>query len=228
MQRLRLVLVLACLVVPTALAWSGGWAGDRDLGAFELVDAPRSLAGLATSGDSPLEDRVLAEIQPSAYLMRSYTDGRSRALAYVAFYTGFTSTGAHDPQVCYPAQGFDIGAIRSVAVDLDGGERLWSKIFRARQGGHEEVVLHWFQPRDRWPSSPRLEPWVRMLGAFRGRKAYAFVRISVEIGAGGLAAAEQRAMRMARELAPWSRAVLSRAKAQGRAPLEAALGSRAR
>jgi EpsI family protein len=212
MRRLRLALVFVCLALPTGLSYLGGWAGDRDLDAFELGDAPRALGGLRSTGDSALEERVIGVIQPSAYLMRSYSDARTRALAYVAFYTGFSSSAAHDPQVCYPAQGFDIGAIRDVPFELADGQRLWSKVFHARQGGYEEVVLHWFQPRDRWPAHPRLEPWVRMLQAFRGRKAYAFVRVSVEIGAGGVPVAEERAIAMARELAPWSREVLARAK----------------
>ena len=215
MRLMRLALVFVSLAIPTGLSWFGGWAADRDLGAFELDDAPNAIGGLRSAGDAPLEERVLAEVRPSAYLMRAYADARTRALAYVAFYTGFSSSGAHDPHVCYPAQGFDIGAIRDLPLELADGQRVWSKIFHARQGGYEEIVLHWFQPRDRWPAHPRLEPWVRMLQAFRGRKAYAFVRVSVEIGAGGIPAAEERAIAMARDLAPWSREVLERAKTSG-------------
>ena len=211
MRELRLGLVLAFLALPIALPVAGGLARSRALGAFELADAPRSLAGLASTGDSELDERVLREIEPSAYLMRSFSDGHTQALAYVAFYTGFDSSGAHDPQVCYPSQGYDIGEIRDVAVELGDGTRVWSKLFRARRGAYEEVVLHWFQPLDRWPAPPRFEPWVRMFQAFRGRKAYAFVRVSVEVGAGGVAAAEERTLRMASELAPWSRRVLARA-----------------
>jgi EpsI family protein len=216
MRALRLCVVLLCLLLPLAPV-AGGWRA-HGMRPFELGDAPRVLAGMVRAGDSRLEERVLQEIAPSAYLMRSFSDGTTDALAYVAFYTGFDSSGAHDPQVCYPAQGFDIGEIRNVAVPLGDGGQLWSKVFRARQGAYEEVVLHWFQPLDRWPADPRLEPWVRMLQAFRGKKAYAFVRISVEIGTGGAAAAEQRAIAMAAELAPWSRAVLSRADSVGEEP----------
>lgn len=208
MREIRLALVFAFLVLPTASTWQ---AEQRRFGAFELADAPRLLGGLPSVGDAELEELILEEVEPSAYLMRAYSDGRTQALAYVAFYTGFGSTAAHDPQVCYPAQGFDIGSIRDIAVELSDGSRIWSKVFRARQGAFEEVVLHWFQPMDRWPAGPRLEPWVRMLEAFRGHKAYAFVRVSVEIGARGVGHAEELAIGMAAELAPWSRAVLSRA-----------------
>src|SRR5262245_20753120 len=211
MRELRLGLVLAFLALPIALPVAGGLARSHAFGAFELADAPRSLAGLASTGDSELEERVLREIEPSAYLMRSFSDGHTQALAYVAFYTGFDSSGAHDPQVCYPSQGYDIGEIHNLMVELGDGSRLWSKVFRARRGADEEIVLHWFQPLGPSPSPPHFEPWVRMLQAFRGRNAYAFVRASVEIGAGGAAAAEQRALRMAAELAPWSRRVRARA-----------------
>jgi EpsI family protein len=212
MYALRLALVFLFLAGPAVLSWLGGWEGDRGLEAFELGDAPQELGGLIATGDTTLEKRVFDVIVPSAYLMRSYAGAGAQALAYVAFYTGFTSSGAHDPEVCYPAQGFDIGAISDLPLELADGTRLWSKVFRARQGGYEELVVHWFQPRDRWPSHPRLEPWVRMLHAFRGRKAYAFVRVSVEIGNDGVARAEERAIAIARELAPWSRRVLSRAQ----------------
>jgi EpsI family protein len=215
MRELRLGLVLAALCLPLALGFVDGRGGDRSL-AFDVSDAPKQIAGLATVGDSELDPLVMEIVAPGAYLMREYSGGSTNALVYVAFYTGFGSSSAHDPQVCYPAQGFDIGEVRKVAVDLRDGSRVWSKVFRARQGGFEEVVLHWFQPRDRWPADPLLEPWVRMLGALRGRKAYAFVRVSVQIGVGGAAKAEQEAIAIAAELAPWTRGVLSGARSVGK------------
>jgi EpsI family protein len=211
MRELRLSLVLMFLALPIALGFAGSQGVDRDLGNLDLADAPRQLAGVPAVGDSELEAWVTQHVSPSAYLLRSYSDRQTEAVAYVAFYSGFGSSGAHDPQVCYPAQGFDIGEIRNVQVELADGSRVWSKVFRARQGAYEEVVLHWFQPRDRWAATPMLEPWVRMFHAFRGRKAYAFVRVSVQVDARGLASAEAQAIAMAAELAPWTRAVLSRA-----------------
>jgi len=218
MRELRLALALVFLALPGALSIAGSRGSDRELEGFDVSDAPRDLAGLTMAGDAVLAELVFNEVEPSAYLMRSYSDGQRSAMAYVSFYTGYTSSGAHDPQVCYPAQGFDIGAIRDVPIELGNGERLWSKIFSARQSGYEEVVLHWFQPRGRWPAQPQLEPWIRMFQALRGHKAYAFVRVSVEIGAGGVAKAEEDAIAIARELAPWPRRVLSRAKAHGEPP----------
>jgi EpsI family protein len=219
MRELRLALVVAFLALPTALAVAARRSTDHLT--FELADAPRELAGLAWSGDSELDEVAFKEVAPSAYLMRSFSDGKTEALAYVAFYTGFSSSGAHNPEVCYPAQGFDLGEVRDVAVELNDGSRLWAKIFRARQGAYEEVVLHWFQPLGRWPSTPYLEPWLRMLQAFGGRKAYAFVRVSVEIEVGAVTRAEDRAIAMGTDLAPWSRAVLSRAASVREEPAQA-------
>jgi EpsI family protein len=222
MRSLRLALVLAFLLPPTAVPVAGGWRSGSQSTSFDLGDAPSELAGLRARGDATLEERVLRVIAPSAYLMRSYAGGDARAMTYVAFYTGFGDTAAHDPQVCYPAQGFDVGEIRDVEVPLADGSSIWSKVFLARQGGHEEVVLHWFQHRGRWPARPRIEPWVRMLEAFRGHKAYAFVRVSVEVDEAGASTAREHAVRVASELAPWARAVLERSATSRSAREEAA------
>jgi len=214
MVTVRLLMVLAFLAGPPIIVLISGWQGRTSDVVYDLATAPREVAGLRAVVDDRLPENVLrAGIEPSAYLMRTYRRSGVYAYVYAAFYSGHTSTSAHDPHLCYPAQGWDIEQLNNVTIPLEDGEALRSKFFLARSGHAEEVVLHWFQPTGRWPLQPGLEPLARVLEAFRGNKAYAFVRVSIPLAQLEQPVAEQRLIEIAADLAPWAREVLDAARA---------------
>ena len=122
---------------------------------------------------------------------------------------GRTILGAHDPAVCYPAQGWEIvGKGESELLMPDGGT-LTASLFRAFKDGRYERVLYWFQPVGRWPDSPFPEAFRRVLDSVRGQPQYAFVRLSTaELGEGD---PEHRIREFARLIVPAVRLALESA-----------------
>jgi EpsI family protein len=208
---LRLCAVLAALAVPIATR-ALITARAAAIPSFDLAHLPDQLGPLALSSQEELPADVLAQISPDAHALRLYTDDQGAGVwAYLAFYSGTGAKGAHDPEVCYPAQGWDIATLRSREVALADGKSLTGRLLAAKLGGQEELVLYWFQPVGRWPRPSPLELALRGLDALAGRSRYAFVRLSTRVAAADAAqqrTAEDRLVDAARALAPAVRATV--------------------
>ncbi len=179
--RLRLAALAIAFLIP-------GLVLARWLGAGGMAATPISLPALSEAVgpwklavDRRMSDNQLALLEPDAYFVRRYTaPGRTPILAYVAMYGGRASygKGAHDPEVCYPAQGWEIVGSRSVDVALPKRETLRVKMLDAQHLNARETVFYWFQPAERWPASAAVEQLMRIVDAVVGRPQYAFVRLS--------------------------------------------------
>src|SRR5262249_52464491 len=140
--------------------------------AVHLPVLPETIATWSLAGESHLSDIEMAMIRPDAHLLRYYkAPDRSPIVFYVGLYGGRAGydAGAHDPEVCYPAQGWQIMGARDVEVPLANGEALDAKLLDAHHGTNRRAVLYWFQPAARWPFSAAVEQLVRIYDAIAGR-----------------------------------------------------------
>jgi EpsI family protein len=210
--RVRLVLVLLFALLP--LAASGVWR-VRAPRTAELAQTrmPDLLDGHRLQDEQRLDAEVESMLVPEWYAMRLYgDDAGGTAWVYVALYSGSEESGAHDPAVCYPAQGWEASPAIETGLAVRGESDAVVKVLSASQGGREELVLYWFQPARRWPARGAREVALRMLDRLQGRREYAFVRLSTQIDRydpGSRERAEARLRRIAGELAPWVRGVVS-------------------
>jgi EpsI family protein len=213
MNRLRLVLVLVFALLPLLASgfWRLGPPRATPLGEARMPDV---LDGHRVRGEERLDPVVLSMLVPEWYAMRLYADDAGgSAWVYVALYAGHGEQGgAHDPAVCYPAQGWEASPAQETELSLGSDPKPVVKVLAAIQGGKEELVLYWFQPARRWPAHGVRELVLRMLDRLQGRPEYAFVRLSTQIDRydpTSRPAAEKRLERLAAELAPWVRRVVS-------------------
>lgn len=77
-------------------------------------------------------------------LARTYVESAGQRVMLSVAYGGDQSDGtrAHRPEVCYPAQGFDLSDNRVGELDL-GGERLRVRRLMANLGGRHEPITYW-------------------------------------------------------------------------------------
>ena len=190
-SRLRLAGTLVALLLP-ALAL-GRWFAARDASASAVwaIELPERVGTWKATHEERLDPEVWAEIQPDAHLMRRYeATGRSPIFVYVGLYGGRSGygKGAHEPEVCYPAAGWEVMSSLSVEIPVDASERLVATRLDLHQGLFEQVALYWFQPAARWTASYVPEQLLLVLDALTGRPQYAFVRLSaLPAGAGTVA-----------------------------------------
>jgi len=189
--RFRLAAVAIALLLPTLVL--GRWllVTRSSRPAVSPLSLPTEVGPWRARGESLLGAEVLAQIDPTAYLMRRYeAPGRTPIWLYVGVYAGRAgyAKGAHDPEVCYPAQGWEILQSELFDVPLVDGETLVTRRLEAHLGLTKESVLYWFQPAKRWPAQAAAEQLLRVLDAARGRPQYAFVRLSGPTDGGPTAA----------------------------------------
>jgi EpsI family protein len=217
--RLRLAAVAVALLIPALVL--ANWVRTRGASAqaLALPSLPREIGPWKLSESRQLSALELELLEPDAYLARTYVaPGRPPVWLYLGLYSEQTSfgRGAHDPTVCYPAQGWEVLATHSLTVHLPGGGDFIGNAFVAHRGTEEQKVLYWFQPAERWPGRQIREQVVRIWDALAGRPQYAFVRIAVPSLPGH--DAERELLEFAAEIAWPVRLALSREGEGGSGP----------
>ncbi len=205
MTKLRLALVLAFVSLPLLAARIVALRATAPR-SFDAHSLPDRIAAHRLVHEQELEAETLAMLEPASYAMRLYSDDRDSSVwVYFAIYSGTDTTGAHDPTVCYPAQGWDTHTPQERVLVAADGESMSIKTMGASLGGKEERVLYWFQPAARWPTSTPREQLLRMWDGLAGRPQYGFVRLSSQVSQPGeeaIARVDARLAEIALALAP--------------------------
>jgi EpsI family protein len=178
--KLRLTAVPFALLLPALIL--GRWSlGTGEPPSVPPPSLPSRIGAWTATLEQTLEAEVLAQIEPDAYRVQLYeAPDRPPIWLYVGVYAGRAGSGksAHDPEVCYPAQGWEIEHSQAAVIPLEDGQDLHAQRLRFRRGLEREAVLYWFQPARRWPVSGGIEQLLRIRDALEGRPQYAFVRLS--------------------------------------------------
>jgi EpsI family protein len=178
----RLAAVAAALLAPGWILAAWLRAGIAPVGALPPASLPREVGPWIATEEGSLDPEVLEMIAPDVHLLRRYeAPGRAPVWVYLGLYAsrGSFKKAAHDPEICYPAQGWEVVRSRSVAVELPPGPAvLRAKLLDVHQGLEREAALYWFQPAQRWPASGALEEVLRIADAVGGAPQYGFVRLS--------------------------------------------------
>jgi EpsI family protein len=173
---------------------------------------PVRVGSWALAARHALPEDVLQVVRPADYAMWQYAaPDRPPIDVYVATYGRLRDlgAGAHDPRLCYPAQGWSVLSTAPISVPLAGsadGATVEATLLHAQLGDRHELVLYWVQPATRWPSAHALEQLLVIRDAAIGEDRYAFVRLAVPVGATGDQTVDLQDF--ARELAPLVRGLL--------------------
>ena len=153
----------------------------------EPLDAVFARVGPWVGGERVLLDGPVEEaLELDDYTHRPYTlDGRTVWL-YVGYHLRGESIGAaHSPLVCYPGQGWRILDREKMALEYRGLPLRLMRLVVVK-GGHEDVVLFWFQAHGRSTAGTFRQKLIAFRArTFYGRSDSAFVRVSVPVGADG-------------------------------------------
>ena len=185
-KRARLFTSLVCAATPALLLLRWGMAAPLEvptsfLERFDTVGKWRAVA------DIELDEMTIAQIEPDTYSFRVYTAPRRTNVAlYVGVYAGRAGfgKGAHDPETCLPAQGWEIIASSTKTIPVSEGDELVALALEAQRGSETQSVLYWYQPAARWPRGIAAEEFLRIIDALMGRPQYAFVQLTATRSSG--------------------------------------------
>ncbi len=139
-----LVIVLVALVANHAI----GRIGGSELHRVPVWDFPRAVGGWHAGADLPVDPRV-QKILPTARIVdRVYSDNASRQIS-LTLLTATEYQDFHDPNMCFPAQGWELSPVHEVKL---GDLRAYS--MSAKRDNEKLAVLYFWTggviPEGQW------------------------------------------------------------------------------
>ncbi len=130
-----------------------------------------------------LSPRVVEELKLDDYVFQTYTKNGDSVSLYVGYYFSGKKVGAsHDPQVCYPGQGWKLSNKEKNIYDLASGGKIHYSSIIAELEGSKELIFYWFQVDDKTADNTFLQKIILFQKKFlREGESNAFVRISTSL-----------------------------------------------
>ncbi len=166
---------LAVAAVSGAAAWrpSARLADSRPPVDLETM-FPKQFAGWAVDTRMPVQlisPDVAAKLDKiyNQTLSRTYVNAQGDRVMLSVAYGGDQSDGtrAHRPEVCYPAQGFELRGDARATVALSGGELPVRRLV-ARQGGRNEPITYWMVVGERIALTGTEQKFAQLAYSMRG------------------------------------------------------------
>jgi EpsI family protein len=136
------------------------------------------------SGREARFDKIYGEDPADDALLRSYQgkDGK-HIIVYVGYYKDLAAVmELHNPELCYPSQGWSIGPIGESEEDSYRGTTLRARTMIVNMNGHGRAVMWWYNAGSR-PFEDRLRyVYVSLaMAALRGRTDGSLVRLEAPL-----------------------------------------------
>lgn len=179
---IQITALIACLCVTGTLALlrpEGRPAGKKVVLELALTD----MKGWKKAGRSSLPAKIVEELNLDDYVFQTYTKENNSVTVYAGCYFSGKKVGAaHDPQVCYPGQGWKLSGKDQRRHQLKSQDSLeYSRVVAELEGNREEIV-YWFQVDDKSASNTfRQKVFLFEKRWLRRGEGNAFVRISTSL-----------------------------------------------
>lgn len=196
------VIIVAVLLLATALYVHLNPPRRLELGPDSLKAFPLVLDDWRGE-ELSFSDVVTQELDADDTLARSYTDSRGTRLWFVIIFHQNERYGAHEPVVCYRAQGWGVVDQGLVALRREEGEFDANWIL-VEAGGVSRVAVYWWYTAGDLATADRDQFMSQMArsGVTSNVTFGAFVRASVTVGEGGFEAALATAKEFAEAAVP--------------------------
>jgi EpsI family protein len=165
-----------------------------------LDTCPMELGGMPGT-KLTLEQTVLDDLDPDGYLVRRYERPDGIPIWLVIVYFQNARLGAHDPQVCYRSQGFQVQALPDGTVATAIGPVPYRGFLAVKGSRRELVRCLWYTGGGVLADVKGWRDRMFFQGLRSNRSFGAFVRIST-LETGDPGTAEQLVTKFTRDLAP--------------------------
>ena len=198
------------LMIAVLLGATAGMAylshGEATPPAKPLSDFPVQVDKYTKVIDWKLDKETLDILKVTDYLDRGYwTPGMNQNM--VGLFIGYfrsqrTGASIHSPKNCLPGAGWNPVQSSIYPLQLDDGRKVPVNLYILRKSLDEEMVLYWYQSHGRIIASEYWGKFYLVYDALRlNRTDAALVRITVPVNMGDEAAAQQRAITFAKQVA---------------------------
>jgi EpsI family protein len=198
--------VLSLLIVSAGLYATRVVGSERPVEREMLASLPAELGAWRAMGDSPIDDDVLAVLGVDDYVNRIYVRPATPPVSlYVGYYASQRQGDTiHSPQNCLPGAGWQAMDFSRRSFDV-GGKALTVNRYLIQKATDEQVVLYWYQGRNRVVANEYSNKlWLMVDAARLHRTNGSLVRVIAPVGnaTGGVAGADAATTQFASVLYP--------------------------
>ncbi|WP_321371037.1 exosortase C-terminal domain/associated protein EpsI [uncultured Desulfuromusa sp.] len=178
----QLLVLIVCLFVVGALTYwrpQGRTVHNRQ----PLEQALSVMDDWKKTGNSSLSSAIVQELKLDDYVFQTYTNQQDSVTLYVGYYYSGKKVGAaHDPQVCYPGQGWKLSGKEQRSQQINNYKKLEYSRIVAELEDKKEEIFYWFQVDDRSASGTLQQKLLLFKKKFFNQgEGNAFVRISTSL-----------------------------------------------
>jgi EpsI family protein len=161
-----------------------------------LASVPNTLGPWHKTAEGVVEPEVQEVLQADDLLNRIYDKGGVGASLFVAaFKSQRTGKAPHSPKNCLPGSGWTPLASGELTLDVEPARPITVNRYVVTSGDKRELVLYWYQSRQRVVASEYVAKFWVMVDAMRlNRTDTALVRVVVPIADNDDARAERTAV----------------------------------
>lgn len=185
MQRCRFAVFLILLLAGGLLVNAWAYLGEAHVARKPLRQFPTALTSWKQTGaDEQIDDKTMAVLRASDYLLRNYqaTDGRVLNF-YVGYYASQREGSTyHSPLNCLPGSGWVLSNPGKVTITPKDRPAFVANSYSIQNGDHKEVLVYWYQGRGRAVASEYWGKIYTVIDSVRMRRSDgAMVRITAPV-----------------------------------------------
>jgi EpsI family protein len=209
MRRQTAAVVVIAMLAATAVYVFMNPPAKLALGADTLSIFPRGF-GEWTSTDLEFSEVVYDELAADGTLVREYRRGEESPVWFIIIYHENRRYGAHDPMVCYRAQGWDVEDEGTIALTRRSGsfDANWALV---SEDGRDRLALYWWYTAGDLATGDRDSFMARMAASgIRSNITFgAFMRASTDVHDGDVESARARLREFSEDALPHVAAIFA-------------------
>src|SRR5882724_7375541 len=187
MKKWRFTIFLLLLVAGGLLVHAWAYLGEAHVNRKQLNIFPKQIDQWEqVGGDDQFDDRTMAVLRASDYLLRNYRASDGRVWNFYVGYYASQRNGAtyHSPLNCLPGSGWVMSdPARIMVTPTGGGESFEANRFVIANGRDRALMIYWYQGRGRAVASEYWGKIYTVLDSVRRRRSDgAMVRVMVPVG----------------------------------------------
>jgi EpsI family protein len=189
----QIVVLLLCLILTGLLVYMRPM-GNIEEKSLALETEVLKLRDRYKITNNRLSPRVIEELKLDDYIFQTYTRNGGAVTLYVGYYFSGKKVGAaHDPQVCYPGQGWKLSNKEKGTYELKNGEKVDYSSIIAAQGGSKDLIFYWFQVNDKTADNTLFQKMILLQNKILQQgENNAFVRVSTSLNEESIHLAQKR------------------------------------
>ena len=175
-------------------SYTVGYKPRRVSSETQLLNIPNQIANWHKVRDLTISQDTYTALEPDSLVMRDYSNAKGDSLLLCIVYHKNKRWGAHNPQVCYKSQGWQVTDTKARVIKTLGDEDFEVNEFVISKNNEKRIVTYWWYTSGKRQMSSRLKHMTYMClsGLIYGYIESGFVRVSTHVSLNNFKASRER------------------------------------